>query len=133
MNKIRRPHLTLSKSPKREELIKLVAKIYWFFECCKPQRLTKQDTDKMADEFVSEKTKEFGNWQPTLKYFRTTWIPEQKVAIDALMPSSRAGGAHRGAGRKKGIETTVIRIPVDIKPQVNALIKKYKECLQQTH
>lgn len=125
MNKIRRPHLKLSKSPKREELVKMVTKIYWFFECCKSQGLTKQDTEKMADEFVSEKTKEFGNWQPTLKYFRTNWIPEQKAAIDALMPPSRAGGVRRGAGRKKGIETTVIRIPVDIKPLVQQLINKH--------
>lgn len=126
MNKIRRPHLKLSRSPKREELVKLVAKIYWFFECCKPQGMTKQDTEKMADTFISEKTKELGNWQPALKYFRTEWIPEQKTAISNLMPTSNAGGARRGAGRKKGYESTTVRIPIDIKPQVEALIKEYK-------
>jgi len=127
MSKLRRPQLKLSKSPKREELVKLIVKIYCFFEYCNPEGLTKQDAYRKADAFVSEKTKEFGNWQPALKYFRTEWIPKQKAVIDNLMPSSNAGGARRGAGRKRGVKTTVVRIPLDIKPLVYQLIRESKK------
>ena len=126
MSKLRRPQLKLSKSPKREELVKLIVKIYCFFEYCNPEGLTKQDAYRKADAFVSEKTKEFRNWQPALKYFRTEWIPKQKAVIDNLMPASNAGGVRKGAGRKIGITTTVMRIPEHIKPLVHLLIQEYK-------
>lgn len=80
----------------------------------------------MADVSVSEKTIETESWQAAPRYFRTEWIPEHKLAMDALVPSRRAGGARRGAGRKKGIETIVVRIPAVLKPLVCLLVEEYK-------
>ncbi|NOI67789.1 hypothetical protein [Vibrio sp. 99-8-1] len=127
MKNARRPNLNIPKSLKRTELVELVAKAYSFFESFDPKGITKQDTYKIADNFVSVKTKEIGNWQPTLKFFRSEWAPEQQALIDALIPPKQQGGKRTGAGRKKGIKTTVIRVPVEIEDLIKHLTYIYKK------
>lgn len=51
---------------------------------------------------------------------------DQMSLIDLLNAPLGHGGKRAGAGRKKGMKTTTIRVPVDIIPEIQELIVNYK-------
>jgi hypothetical protein len=57
---------------------------------------------------------------------------EPKIKQPPLLPPSRRGGHRPGAGRPKGdkkpacLKTKVIRVPIDLLPDVESLIAAYR-------
>ena len=128
-SRIPRPRIDTAGIARKSHLVKAVTDInlYLNYRSDKPQPAP--EVIQASIEYINSFTHgghNTGQWQATKRFFVNEWIPEQLAEIDRRYPAKSNGGKRTGAGRRKELDTSLVRIPLDIKPLMHELGRIYK-------